>query len=590
MFDYIGSFYNRIRRHSDLELLSPLAFEQLRTGMCVSESKSSPLINKEPPMTIELDPRIPEADTCVLPRILARYAELYPARIFATFEDGEAWSYSRTRDESSQTACALLRLNVQVGDRVLIWLPNGKTALRSWFGVNHIGAVSVPINTAYKGGLLQHVIDNSDAHVMLCHGDLIERLLELKSHGSLQTIVTSSEKIIELNSAFGSLGISLVPFEALDAQTENFSLPDLQPWDFQSICYTSGTTGISKGVMSSYLHLFTMGWNCTKGLTADDRYLINLPLFHVGGTLFVTGALARGASIAVISQFSTGTFFEVCRRLGATRCLLLGAMAGFLMRATPHDQDRNHPLKQVMVIPLSEDARVMSKRFGFDVVTLFNMSEIAAPIVSDINPTAPGSCGRLREGVEARLVDRNDCEVLVNNIGELVLRSDCPWTMSHGYFKMPDATASAWRNGWFHTGDLFRRDQAGNYFFMDRAKDAIRRRGENISSFEVEVELLAHPDVLEAAAVGVASDHGEEDVLVVVVPKLLASIDPAELIGYLAGRMAHFMVPRFVRVVAALPKTPTSKIEKHVLRAEGVTPDTWDRESVGLRISSVRLE
>lgn len=540
-------------------------------------------------MTIPLDRQIPDADVCVLPRILAHYAESQPDRIFAVFEDGEAWSYTRTRDESMSLAAALDDLEVQAGDKVLIWLPNGKLALRCWFGVNHRGAVSVAINTAYKGRLLHHVIDNSDAKVMICHADLVERLLEIESCGSVKTVVTSSEKVAELGPAFRSCGIGLVPFEALSAPFSNLALPDLQPWDMQSICYTSGTTGASKGVMSSYLHLHTMGWNCTEGVNPTDRYLINLPLFHVGGTLFVSGALARGASIAVITQFSTDTFFEVCRRLGATGCLLLGAMAGFLVRALPSEQDRNHSLKRVMVIPLAEEAQAMSKRFGFDVVTLFNMSEIAAPIMSAVNPTVLGSCGRLREGFEARLVDSNDCEVPDGSTGELMLRADCPWTLFHGYYKMPEATANAWRNGWFHTGDLFRRDQDGNFYFVDRAKDAIRRRGENISSFEVEVEILGHPNVLEAVAVGVASEHGEQDVLAVVVSKPGTLIDPAELVSFLAGRMSHFMVPRFVRIVSNLPKTPTSKIEKHVLRAEGITSDTWDREAVGLRLRRERL-
>jgi len=525
----------------------------------------------------------------VLPRILERYAATRPAKTFAVFDDGETWSYARTREESMRLAAGLSALSVRPGDKVLIWLPNGKLALRAWFGTNHLGAVSVAINTAYRGNLLKHVVANSDAQVAICHGDLVERLLELDGRGALRAVVTAREKASALAPAFKALGIELLPFEVLDQAQHGIVVPELKPWDLQSICYTSGTTGPSKGVMSSYLHLHTMGWNCTDGVDDTDRYLINLPLFHVGGTLFVTGALARGASIAVMGQFATDTFFDVCRRLGATQCLLLGAMAGFLMRSPAHAGDRQHPLRRVMVIPLAEDAAKMSERFGFDVVTLFNMSEIAAPIVSDLNPTARGSCGRLRAGFDARLVDDNDCEVPVDAVGELILRAECPWTLSHGYYKMPEATARAWRNGWFHTGDLFRRDAAGNYYFVDRAKDAIRRRGENISSFEVEAEILAHPAVLEVAAVGVASEHSEEEVLAVVVPKPGMVIVPHELIEFLVDRLPHFMVPRFVRVVPALPKTPTSKIEKHVLRSEGVTGDAWDREAAGLHIKRERL-
>jgi crotonobetaine/carnitine-CoA ligase len=524
-----------------------------------------------------------------LPLVLAQFVATTPERTFAVFEDGEAWSYARTQNEALGVAAGLAGLGVGRGDKVLIWLPNGKLALKAWFGANHLGGVSVAINTAYRGSLLEHVVANSDAEVAICHDDLVDRLLETPGRGALRTIVTSGAKAAVAGPAFARLGITLVSFETLNGSAVRPTLPDLAPWDVQSICYTSGTTGPSKGVLSSYLHLHAMGWHCTDGVTADDRYLINLPLFHVGGTLFVTGALARGASIAVMGPFATETFLDVCRRLQATQCLLLGAMAGFLIRSPPGPGDRDHGLRRVMVIPLAEDAPALSHRFGFDVVTLFNMSEISAPIVSEANPTVRGSCGRVRDGIEARIVDENDCEVPVGCVGELIVRADCPWTLSHGYHKMPEATVRAWRNGWFHTGDAFRADADGNFFFVDRVKDAIRRRGENISSFEVEAEVLAHPGVLEAAAVAVPSEHGEDEVLAVVVAGPSAALDPQELIHFLIQRLPGFMVPRYIRMVDALPKTPTSKVEKHRLRGEGVTADTWDREAAGLRLKRERL-
>lgn len=538
---------------------------------------------------LRLDPRMPLPDRCVLPRILDRHAADTPDRIFAVFADGELWSYAQTRTQALRLAGGLKALGVRRHDKVLIWLPNGKLALRAWFGTNYIGAVSVAINTAYRGDLLEHVVCNSDATVAICHEDLVDRLLEISNPGALQTVISSPAAAASLHQEFAARGIVLQSFDCLDSTPATDIAGELAPWDLQSICYTSGTTGPSKGVLSSYLHLHSMGWHCTDGVTADDRYLINLPLFHVGGTLFVTGALARGASIAVMGSFRTETFFEVCRQLQATQCLLLGAMAGFLMQCEPGPGDRNHPLRRVMVIPLAEDARAMSARFGFEVVTLFNMTEVSAPLISDVNPTVRGTCGRLREGVEGRLVDDNDCEVPVGTAGELIVRSECPWTLSHGYYKMPEATARAWRNGWFHTGDVFRMDAQGNYFFVDRTKDAIRRRGENISSFEVEEQVLSYAAVREAAVVGVESDVAEQDVLAVVVAKPEARIDPQDLTRFLADRLPHFMVPRYVRIIAALPKTPTAKVEKHVLRAQGVTPDTWDREEAGVRIKREKL-
>jgi crotonobetaine/carnitine-CoA ligase len=200
-----------------------------------------------------------------------------------------------------------------------------------------------------------------------------------------------------------------------------------------------------------------------------------------------------------------------------------------------------------------------------------------------------GTCGKVRPGVEVRLVDANDCEVAPGEIGELIVRTDAPWAMNSGYLNDPEATARAWRNGWFHTGDAFRQDADGSFFFVDRMKDSIRRRGENISSFEVETEVCAYPAVREAAAVAVSSDVGEDDVLVIVALNAGHDFSPADLIRFLANRMAYFMVPRYLRVLDDLPKTPTQKVEKHRLRTEGVTPDTFDREAHGLTIRGGKL-
>jgi len=214
---------------------------------------------------------------------------------------------------------------------------------------------------------------------------------------------------------------------------------------------------------------------------------------------------------------------------------------------------------------------------------------VSSPLMSDLHPNIPGLCGKARPGIEARVVDENDCEVAPGQTGELILRSDRPWAMNHGYYKNPEATANAWRNGWFHTGDGFRYDEEGNFFFVDRIKDAIRRRGENISSFEVENEVVTHPDIAEAAAIPVPSQLGEDDVMIVVAPVDGANIDSKELFEFLEPRMAHFMLPRYIRVIGELPKTPTQKVQKHLLKSDGVTADTWDREDAGIEIKRERI-
>lgn len=527
---------------------------------------------------------LPAAQQCVLAYQLEDLALSRPQDVFIVHEDETAWTYRRTFELACRFGRVLVDAGLRIGDRFLVWMPNDWRALQSYFGCSTAGASFVGINTAYRGKLLEHVIQNSGASMMLAHPDLVPRLQDA-ALGGLKRIYTDLHACAEFVHALEARGLELHSWdEFVQASPEGLPVRGLMPWSEQSICYTSGTTGPSKGVLSSYLHMHTMGKECLPDIVETDRVLVVLPIFHVGGTLFITGAVAAGASIALLRSFNTKTFLPLCKQLEATVCILLGTMAGFLTGQPESPADREHSLRLVMVLPLAQDARLLKARFGFDVFTVFNMSEISAPIRSGLNPTVRGAAGTLRLGVQARIVDEFDCPVPDGSVGELTLRTDVPWTISHGYNSMPEATAKAWRNGWFHTGDAFRRDAEGNYFFVDRTKDAIRRRGENISSFEVEAEVAAHEAVLEAAVVGVPNEVSEEDVLVIVALKPDAQLDPSQLIEFLVPRMPHFMVPRYVRIVEALPKTPTAKVEKHLLRDQGITGDTWDRERAGIQI------
>jgi crotonobetaine/carnitine-CoA ligase len=531
------------------------------------------------------DSRIPRRRECVLRDLLDAMAERHPDKVFVRFAGGGAWSYAETRARTRRAAAAFQQLGVRQGEHVVSWLPNGPDALLTWFGLNYLGAVYVPINTAYRGNLLAHVLANSDARLLVAHADLAERLHDV-DRAALEAIVP-----------VGGAAPAVPGLRACDARLlhENrFELapPErpIEPWDTHAILYTSGTTGPSKGVLTSYVHAYEMFHPRRLDMYGpDDRYLINLPLFHVGGTALAYSMLARGGSIALVESFRTDAFWTVVDETGSTVVFLLGVMASFLAAAPPAPDDRRHALRTVFMVPLIDDPVAFHERFGVDVYSIYNMTEISTPTLTGPNPKERGSCGRVREGVELRLVDENDCEVPVGAVGEFVVRTDTPWAMNHGYHKMPDATARAWRNGWFHTGDAGRRDAAGNHYFVDRIKDAIRRRGENISSLEVETELCAHPAIREAAVIGVPSEHSEDEVMAVVSLTDGAQLDPGELVAFLRPRMAHFMIPRYVRVVQDVPKTPTAKVRKTVLREEGVTPDTWDREAAGIQIKRERI-
>ena len=531
------------------------------------------------------DSRIPNRDVCVLRDLIDRWARVQPDKRHVVFEDGTGWSYAELREKVISVAVGLQRLGVQRGDHVNLWLPNGREGLLAFYAINYLGAVFVPFNTAYKGSLLEHVLINAQAKVIIAHPDLAPRLRDV-NRAALSTLVVTGEGPLP------DVGLKAVHFSSLEgpeAELAPLTRP-IEPWDIQSIIYTSGTTGPSKGVLSSYLHLFTnAGPESWPMVTGEDRYMVVAPLFHIGGMGPPSVMLARGGSVALIENFNTAQFWDVARKTQSTVIFLLGVMATFLMKQPAGPQDRDHQVRLALMVPLTDDAPAFKERFGIDIYTIFNMTEISSPIVSGPNPVKRGTCGVPRAGVEVRLVDDHDCEVPVGTVGEMIIRTDRPWGMNSGYNANPEATAEAWRNGWFHTGDAFRKDEDGYFYFVDRIKDAIRRRGENISSFEVEVEVCAHPSVRECAALGVPSEFSEDDVMVVIAPVPGATIDPAELIQFLTERMAYFMVPRYVRIMEELPKTPSAKVQKAELRAQGVTADTWDREKAGLKVRREQL-
>ena len=532
-----------------------------------------------------MDARVPSREDCVLRYVLEKRAEQHPDKPFMRLPDGDAISYGEFRASVERAAAGLAALGVKQGDYVNVWLPNGVDMVRIWFAINWLGAVYVPINTAYRGNVLAHVIANGGAELMIVASDLVERLAHI-DRAQLRTLVVAGGKEHAIP------GMEFVPLEELDADPA--TLPPLkqpiEPWDVQSIIYTSGTTGRSKGVLSSYTHMWHMtGVQAFPMLDETDCYLISLPFFHVGGTLPIIAMLNRGGTVGMGGDFATEAFWPTVRATGATYTILLGVMSTFLSKQTPSPDDRDHTLKKITMIPLPDDWRDFAERFGPTVWTLFNMTEVSVPIFSEPNPQAPGTCGKQRPGVDLRIVDVHDREVPVGEIGELIVRTDAPWALNSGYYKNPEATAQAWRNGWFHTGDGFRKDEHGNYFFVDRMKDAIRRRGENISSFEVEAEILTHPKIRECAVVAVPNEMAEDDVLAIVAPATGAAVDPLELLEFLKPRLAHFMLPRYVRIMTDLPRTPTQKVEKYVLRQQGLTPDTWDREKAGVKIRREKI-
>lgn len=524
----------------------------------------------------------PTQQNSVLPFMLERNARQAPTRACCKFADGTSWNCEQTLALTRQTAAYLASVGVQRGDLVLAWLPNGPDMLRVWFALNYLGAVFVPLNLDYRGRILEHVIRETQSRTMLVHPALMERLDDIDT--------SELQSVLAVGGSDGRIGDSIkVSGTQLEFNTEMPEPADVNVWDPQMVIFTSGTTGPSKGVLCPYLQMVTVGKGSYGYMNEDDCILIDLPMFHVGGVSPAMAAITNCATMALYDGFSTRDFWKRIKDSKATTTSgLIGSMAAFLAKAPVQPNEQDNPLRMLTCM-LNEQAIQVAKRYDFSLCSGFNMSELSVPLVTQVDCGIPGSCGKPRTGCECRVVDEHDYECAPGDVGELVVRTDQPWETSLGYLNRPDATAAAWRNGWFHTGDLVRKDADGNFFFVDRLKDAVRRRGENVSSLEVESEVLGYDAVAEAAVVGMPSELGDEDILVAVVVKPNESIDAQALIEYLIPLMPHYMVPRFVRIMDELPKTATNKLMKYAIRDEGISEDTWDAEAAGIFLKKTRL-
>jgi crotonobetaine/carnitine-CoA ligase len=522
----------------------------------------------------------------VLHELLAARADATPDKLFVLFED-ESWSYAQAAQEAWRAANGLIHLGVEMGDYVSVWVPTGPDVLRAWFGANAAGAVYAPLNLAAKGGYLEHTLNLAESKVLVAHHQLAERLRGIDA--------PSLEKVVVVGGpAPPDLPWRTVAFEEVLAAVgdDRPELPrPVEPWDDLSLIYTSGTTGPSKGVRAAHAAFWNYA-NCfvLPFVTEHDRYLNSLPMFHTAGTGITYSMLRAGGSVALNKGFSARGFWNDVRRFEATITIAIHGMTTFMLDQPPSPDDADNPLQTVYMGPLSHH-KEFAERFGVSVYTAYGMTEVPVPIVSGLNPDDERSCGRAADPVhyELRLVDEHDLPVPPGTPGELVARHTLPWMINSGYKNMPEATAEAWANGWFHTGDQFTQDEEGNFYFLDRIKDVIRRRGENISSFEVETEVMSHPLVKDAAAIAVRNpdlteSSGDEEVKIVVVLEEGATLDPVELTEYLAGRMPAYWVPRFVEFLPELPRTESHKLKKVELREQGITEGTWDREKAGIKL------
>ncbi|MDF2117210.1 AMP-binding protein [Roseiarcaceae bacterium H3SJ34-1] len=514
-----------------------------------------------------------------LPCLLNARARSNPADVFLEEVTGRKLTFAEVEHAALLWAEVFRQQGVNPGDTVLTMLPSTTEAVCAWLGLGWMRAIDVGVNVEFHGVFLRDLIADSGAGVMVAHHRYVPQILEAQNGADrrLHTLIVVDGPDDQIAAAAGD--IKLLSAGDLLAKATAQQLPFPHHYDIACLIYTSGTTGRAKGVLIPWAQIHATCMGSMDMYERGDAYYSPFPMNHTSGRLPVLFMAYVGGRLVMRERFSAAEFWDDVRRFQCTTTSMPGTIAGMLYARPPQPDDRNNPLRFVSMIPLIPQLDAFRRRFGVEVRTMFNQTELSSPLVSNgTNLVDNRSCGRARSGYQIRLVDEHDEEVPTGETGEMIVRSDRPWELMAGYHGRPDATAEAWRNGWFHTGDLFTCDRDGNFYYVDRRKDSIRRRGENISSVELEAQVNAHPAVLESAAVGVPAELGEEEIKLVILPRPGSVIDPAELIAFLMSRIPRFMVPRYVEIVQELPRTPAmQRVQKVRLREMGVTPQTWDR-------------
>ncbi len=501
---------------------------------------------------------------------LAGAAKRHPDRVFLRTAEGEL-TYDQTDRAAALTAAGLAALGVRAGEPVVLLMHNSLDQLTTWFALSRLGAVHVPINTALVGSTLAHAFRVTGAALAVVDTDLLPALLAVRAElPALRQIVVRGAADAEFP--------DLTDLQTCRLTTSPPAVVD--DLSTATVLFTSGTTGVSKGCALSHRYLLRQGelHATSLRLRPDDVLYAPFPLFHIdAATLTVVAALVVGATAAIGRRFSASRFWDEARAFEATVFNFLGATLSILWKQPPVDRDRDHRVRLAWGVPMPTWRHEWEQRFGFRLCEVYGLTDAGVPVYEPLDePPRPGSCGRVIPQFDVIVAGDDDRPVPPGSEGQILVRGREPGLVMNGYWAMPRETAAALRGGWFHTGDLGHLDADGHLYFHGRGEDSIRRRGENISAHEVETIIGSHPSVLEVAAVGVASELTEQDLKVCVVLRPGRQLVPEDIIEYCADHAPAHMVPRYVEIMRALPKTPTQKIEK--FRLSRTSNRTWDRD------------
>ncbi len=516
----------------------------------------------------------------VLPKILAHQAEMLGDKPFIDI-CGRKASFRDIHRISNQLANGLRALGVERSDRVALSLPNCFEFIAVWFAVAKLGAIEAPNNPELKGELLSHNLNNCGAKVLVVDAKRLSYIAQIQDElPTIETLILIDTNVDAARAA-GVTIKQIVTFDECVDQPEQFEPADIHYSDPMAILYTSGTTGPAKGVLMSHHHCYcwTMAMALNLGYTAVDSYFCALPLFHTDAQMFgVYLPLIFGTQTTLVESFSASRFWDQVRSSGATATNLLGAMGVILARAEPNADDRGNPLRVCQCIPMVPHKTAFEQRFAIKLVTGYGQTETSFVTLDTPDTTREGSCGKPHPDWEVAIVDEHDRPVGPGVVGEIVSRPKQNWYMFSGYYRAEARTLQTLRNLWYHSGDAGFRDEDGWFYFKHRLNEAIRRRGENISAFEVETVAEAHSDIVESAAYGVPSEFTEEDIMLVAMRRPGSALTPAELVEHFRAQAPRHMTPRYIELTdGPLPRTPTEKIARSELKKRGVTAEAFDR-------------
>ncbi len=499
-------------------------------------------------------------------------------------------SYRQLDERCRRWASALAELQIDEGSIVATMLPNGPTCFAVWLGLGWLRAIECPLNPAFKGTMLAHVLADSGAAVLVTTPDLLAVVATvIGAVPDLRRVVVdgSEQAAPEVIAACVEADVDIIDSEELIDGTEPAAgLAGPRYHDVGALLYTSGTTGPSKGVLVTWASIYqTWSWVPSDALLPGEGLYCPFPMFHTSGKSALNSTMVRGGRFVWRDRFSATDLWDDIRRAECAAASLVGPMLSFVFSQPEEPTDADNPLRSIMCGPMIPEIDAFERRFGVRVATCYSMTEFGSPLATGWDHGPWGTCGRPREDYpwsQVRVVNEFDEPLGPGEVGELVVRTEEPWAFNAGYHGLPEVTSRAWRNGWFHSGDAFRYDEDGWFYLVDRLNDAIRRRGENISSFEVEQIVREFPGITDCSAIAVPAEHGEDEILVALEVADGLRLDYSELSQWLEARMPKFMLPRYLRTIVALPRNETSlRVQKFRLRADGITGSTWDRLAAG---------